>query len=572
MPKLHIPDLTFPLMDHNGKSLWDLRPLLYRGGAGAKFANVAELIANRSLGNPISERLPLVKRMHEEIEADLQGGGSWATAYHNIWNARRFFAWVDQTDNAITLEQADNTFLLYAEHLLHRVQVKRDLALSGAYQMANQTSALLGRALGLETSLLVRTRINKPGKKRGVLGTQADKQDLAETFAFGQTLLDITDALTLETIQGPLPITIQFRSGHTIDEWCYLDPPEKVQALASAKVPARQRAISLARRAAWSEDTSHRTRHPLINLRIEAELLIFIAQTGMNLAQAQGLRMGRFRYQSHLDGYRVYRIYKSRRSGEVEFEIYSEYRPLFERYLTWREANFPHDQAGLLFPFAHPPGRTRRPSAARGFGAVSDRCKKVNIRFISAQKLRCTRVNWLMRRSRDTELTAEMNQHTKETLLRVYAQPHHQAATVEVSRFHALMDPSIAMPGPGICIEAVPKAITGAPPQSPNPDCISPAGCLFCQHQRDIDSEDHVWSLATYRHYKSLELARYRPSGKGERAHPAEAAVERITSKLISLESSSRLRALWVQESLERIREEHYHPKWEGFIALLDMR
>ncbi len=559
-------------MAHNGNSRWDLSSLLYRGGAGAKITKVAELIANGSLGDPVSERLPLVIRIHEEIEADLQGGGSWETAYHNIWNARRFFAWADRTGNAITPELAESTFLEYAEHLLHRVQVKRDLAQSGAYQMANQISALLGRALGLETSLLVRTRINKTGRKKRALGTQADKQDLAETFAFGQTLLDITDALTIETIQGPLPVTIQFRSGHSMDEWCYLDPPEKVKALGSANVPPRHRKVSLARRAAWSADTSHRTRHPLINLRTEAELLIFIAQTGMNLAQAQALRMGQFRYQSHLDGYRVYRIYKSRRSGEVEFEIYSEYRPLFERYLAWRAATFPHDQAGLLFPYANPPGRTRRPSATREFGAVSDRCKKLNIRFIRPQKLRCTRINWLMRRSRDAELTAEMNQHTQETLLRVYEQPHHQAAAVEVSRFHALMDPSIAMPGPGICIEAVPKALSSAPPQSPPPDCISPAGCLFCQHQRDIDSEDHVWSLATYRHYKSLELARYRPSAKSEHAHPAKAAVDRITSKLISLESSSELRAMWVQESIERIREEHYHPKWEGFIALLDMR
>jgi Lon protease-like protein len=545
MLDLSIPDLTFPIVQYDGWSPWDLRPLLYRGGAVAKIKKVADLIARRKLGAPIAARLPLVSKLHEEIAGDLQGGGSRATAYNNIWHLRRFFAWADETGHALTLELAEDVFLSYTEHLLHRVRVKKDLAESGAYQCANQISMLLGRVLERETSLLRNTRIRKAGTKKRVLGTQADKQNLENTFAFGRALLDITDALTVEAIQGSLPVCIRFRSGDALEEWCLLDPPDQVKALSDESTTAQERNRSLQRRAAWVADTSHRTRYPLFNLRIEAELLIFIAQTGMNLAQAQALKMGKFRYQSHLDGYRVFRVYKGRRSGEVEFEVYSEYRPLFERYLAWREASFPGDQEGLLFPYSQRPGRSRSSLTSRDFQATGKRCKVLNLSFVRPQKLRKTRVNWLLRRSRDPELTAEMDQHTQETLLRVYDQPHHQVAAVEVSRFHALMDPSIAMPGPGVCVEAVPQAMPDAPPQAPKPDCVSPAGCLFCHHQRDLDSEDHVWSLATYRHYKSLELARYRPSNKGAAAHPAEATVERITAKLRRFEASSELRALW---------------------------
>ena len=464
-----IPDLTFPAVEYDGWSPWDLRPLLYSGGADVSIKLVADLIANGNLGNPITDRFPLVVKLHEEIAGDLQGGGSRATAYNNIWQLRRFFAWADVTGLPMTLASVEDAFVKYADHLLHRVRVEHSLAETAAYSFANRVSKQLGRVLERKTSLLNKTRIRKTGVKKRVLGTQADKQNLEDTFTFGRALLDISDALTLETINGTLPVAIRFRSGQVIDEWCFLAPPEKVKALSdeSAKLQHRKRATRS--RAAWVADTSHRTRHPLINLRIEAEALIFIAQTGMNRAQVHALKVGKFRYQSHLDGYRVYRVYKGRRHGEVEFEIYSEYRPLFERYLTWRAVTFPGDREDLLFPHALHPARNRSRLAPPDFQAVKSRCKRLGIPFIGPQKLRKTRVNWLLRRSRNPELTAEMDQHTQETLHRVYDQPHHQVAAVEVSRFHARMDPSIAMPGPGVCIEAAPRAVPDAPQRPRHP-------------------------------------------------------------------------------------------------------
>lgn len=40
----------------------------------------------------------------------------------------------------------------------------------------------------------------------------------------------------------------------------------------------------------------------VINLRICAEFLIFVAQTGMNKAQAMALTLGDYRYESFMDG------------------------------------------------------------------------------------------------------------------------------------------------------------------------------------------------------------------------------------------------------------------------------
>jgi len=168
-------------------------------------------------------------------------------------------------------------------------------------------------------------------------------------------------------------------------------------------------------------------------------------------------------------------------------------------------------------------------------------------------------------------LTAEMAQHTQETLLRIYDQPHHHSAASEISRFHAMSDPGCEPPGPGACINPTPVYVSDPPPKSPPPDCLSPAGCLFCDHYRDIDDSDHAWSLASYRHYKSLELMWNRPTNKGKNDHPAYSTIERITEKLKNFETSSEVRALWVSEAIIRVEEGNYHPKWDGFIRLIEV-
>ncbi|TWI44741.1 hypothetical protein IQ22_04690 [Pseudomonas duriflava] len=109
---------------------------------------------------------------------------------------------------------------------------------------------------------------------------------------------------------------------------------------------------------------------------------------------------------------------------------------------------------------------------------------------------------------------------------------------------------------------------------APDPDCINAAGCLFCVNHRDIESEDHVWSLSSLRVLKSLELTRYRPASTGrsdEADHPAMLAVERLSAKLRFFQESSEVRRLWVEEALARIAEENYHPAWDGFIRLAEV-
>lgn len=384
-------------------------------------------------------------------------------------------------------------------------------------------------------------------------------------------MLDLADGLGVEAIWGPLPLRIKLRKGQSLEEWSGLKRPHTLKP-PNPKYPAqaRQAAKRVEHiRAHWEATKTFRTRYPLINLRIQAEMFMLMGQPGVNLAQAHQLRMDQWRYKPSTHGYEL-RTYKHRRWGPVVFEIYSQYREVFERYLKWRAAIFPHDPDGLLYPLLGASGirSTRRTDQAPDFGKLRESCKRAGIKYLAPSGLRNTNVNWMLRRTQDPDLTAAEKQHSTRTLLGVYEKPRLQRTMLQTQVFWAKHDPAQAAAGPGACAGKVPEPLSDIPVTATKPDCLTPAGCLFCVHQRDIDHFDHVWSLASYRLLKSFELrAQEKVGAKKELPkHPAELLIERVTSKLAHFESSSNQRSNWVKEALLRIEEGRYHPSWAGMI------
>ncbi len=534
------------------------------GGAAAKINEVARLIMQGELGSPLLERVELVQRLHGDMVGDLVGGGSRFSLQNKIGAIRQFFAWGDLDGSVLSLDTVADSYVRWTDRLLHRYRVEKNISEGYLYDVARLMATMMDRVLNRQSSLMKSTRIRKPRGKGKMHTSHVDKQSLQSTFEFGHFLADLCSALTIEATKGPLPVRIPLRTGQVLEQWSGLPHPDKL----AVRRTKYQIEASMETRAAWEADGTLRTRYSLVNLRIEAEMLMFIAQTGMNLQQAHTLRMDQFHYTSHLDGYQV-RSYKNRRQGEVLFEIFANYREWFDRYLTWRTEWFPNEPKGLLFPLIRSGGRIKE--EAPQFVRISGMCKSIEIKLVRPRLLRGTRVNWLLRESRNPEQVAELAQHTTETLIRVYADPHPQAAMVEITRFHQQTDPTISPPTPGHCVSAEPKPLLDIPKHAPLPDCVSTSGCLFCVNHRDIESEDHVWSLSSLRHLKSLELARYRPPASAKvinDQHPALLAIERLTAKLRFFEEHSEVHKLWVDEARERINEENYHPAWDGFIRL----
>lgn len=568
MNDTQLPDLSFSMVKLGDRATpWDFRRLLYKDGASTHATKVADLITNGALGAPLLDRLELIKRVRDDIAGELASGGSKQTAQSSINSFRRFVAWTDQANLSLSLAEVEETYLHWTDHLLHRIRVVKDLKPKSANVMATATGALLDSALKRRAPIVRQTRLPKLRSRKAALGVAADKQNLEQTFAFGHVLQDICDCLSIEAIWGALPVQITFRSGKVVEQWSGLMPAELLIKKARTADQRRYLKHTMKKREAYAKDCTLRTRFPLVNLRILAELLMFIGQTGINLAQAHKIKTGQFHYTSYLDSYQV-RRYKERREGDIEFDIYQEYREHFERYLKWRTTIFPDDPDGLMFPFIR---RGRAKDDAPDFRMMKGVCKELGICYIPPRSLRNTRVNWLLRRSQDADMTADMAQHSKQTLLHTYAAPNLQVAMAEISIYHQKNDPAIAPPGPGLCVSAAPEAVLDTPTEATQPDCMSAAGCLFCTQHRDIDSQEHVWSLASFRHLKMLELAKYRPPSQRKTllpTHPADLAVDRLTAKLKFFDTSSTVRKMWVQEALARIAEAHYHHMWDGFIQL----
>lgn len=581
MLDVQLPDLTFPsLIYGKHEEPWDLRRWLYKGGAIAPVKSVADMINSGQLGRPLVERIELVRLMHEALLNYLDGGGRRSTIQSRIEVLNGFFQWVDKAKGYhLSLASIEKMYHQWCDTLLHRVRVSRELKEQTAYDYGNKVGWVLDRVLGREVlgkgnPIIKTTRLRKPKSSTRAVSPKADKQNLEETFAFGRFLLDLADGLGIDAIWGPLPLHISLRNGKTLEEWSGLKrfatlKPPNTQWAPQARQAAKRAAKN---RADWEADKSYRTRYPLINLRIQAEMFMLMGQPAVNLAQAFQLRMDQWRYRASTHGYEI-RTYKHRRGGPVVFDIYSEYREVFERYLKWRKAIFPDDPDGLLFPLLSQSGAElrRRPDRPPDFNLLIKACKRAGVKYLPPSALRNTNVNWMLRRTQDPELTAAEKQHTTKTLLGSYEKPSLQRAMVQTQVFWAKYDPSLIAAGPGSCPDKTPEPAPDIPTTATKPDCRTPAGCLFCLNQRDIDSLDHVWSLATYRLLKSFELgAQLRAESKQEfPEHPAEAAINRLTAKLAVFESSSQEHAEWVKEALLRLEEGRYHPDWAGLIESL---
>lgn len=99
-----------------------------------------------------------------------------------------------------------------------------------------------------------------------------------------------------------------------------------------------------------------------------------------------------------------------------------------------------------------------------------------------------------------------------------------------------------------------------------DPDCLTPSGCLWCKHLRDVDSFEYVWSLVSFRYLKSFESGRLTGKDKA----PSDLAIDRITEKTNWFRDSSEKRANWVVEAEARVEEGDFHPNWAPIIEFLE--
>lgn len=496
----------------------------------------------------VPARIPLVVALHESLIALNAQGASQKTIANHYYALRGLYAWADQTQRDLTISNVRTLYLQYAEQLHHRSEVRRNLKPNSAFTIAATLGAAISNALAIDSSLVGLTRLRNP--KNSPIWQRSQQATLDSGMpCFGNALLRLSTALDLETLSGQLPIAVELAPGK------------------EATISLRGSSHPLSRLSNGQIDLAllRKTRAPLINLRIEAELLIFLSQTGLNLEQVRRLERTAFRFQgskSNPDFIEVSKTFKARRAGEVEFEINAGYKTLFDRYLTLRDTLFAAQDKPLLFEFLTVKGKSKchyyDPCAVRRhFDAAG-------VPYRTPRAIRSYRENFLLDKTGCLITASQMMHHSPQVAEAHYVRPSFSSMLRDVATFQKTHEALRKSPGPGACTGNEPLTIDSAPKGAPTPNCASPAGCLFCVNRRDIDSMDHHWSMLSYRHLKSIELSNYR--GRDPRDAPAFTVITRISEIVESMSSSSPERLAHKQEAEDRISEGWFHPAWESFI------
>lgn len=578
-----LPDLRIKSDRIRPLSMYDLRRFLYarpfcKNGKALDSRWFFKRINAGQVGSARTERLDLIIAIKEEFETKLEIGGAISTLDHYIAAMQLFFDFCDAEGVPATLDNLENAYLQYCEYLFQKSQKRKaEIKILTAYGYASVLSHLFGNILEIPVAveLINRTRLPYPKTTKKAVGRQADKQSLESTFKMGSFLVDLMTGITIDKIHGELPFEIPVRNGLVKNNLLVLTVNnlrtkyEHLLSAPSETLTARERKILHTLRKTRGPVTTIKgtKRHYFVSLRVTAELLVFIAQTGMNLGQARKIPRSQFRYKPAGDSWEI-RCYKHRRGGEISFKIYKSYKPFLEEYIAFIDIFFP--ESDLLFPWFDKNGEV---SKSRGltFHSLYKLLKEHEIPWFSPMKLRKTRINWCLRRSGDNaELTSEMHQHLKETLRGSYELPSQQRSMVELTRFWNENDPirqgELKISLISSQCSGVPVPTNDKPSAVVSPNCVNQSGCLWCKNLRDLDSFDYIWSLASFRHLKSIEAA----GVIRKDVIPADLVVDRITEKIEWYRKSSQKRVTWVDEAETRILEGHYHPTWSNILEFLE--
>jgi hypothetical protein len=230
-----------------------------------------------------------------------------------------------------------------------------------------------------------------------------------------------------------------------------------------------------------------------------AFFLMFLAQTGMNLAQAKTLRWA--------DDYAVgaerqhFRAIKARAGGrQVVFEIPTEFLNSFKRFLALRQFLCAESSSDWLFP--HRPDKMI-------FGAYRQ-LRRIDPQLpqIAARQWRAAKSDWLLRHT-DVSTTALVLQNSERTVLKAYAGGTESGHLEEMTSFLAQVSAAV-VPADDVLERSSPCAIGSCTEQGnpvaiqplvpATPDCRKTEGCLFCDKFRVHADERDTRKLLSCRY------------------------------------------------------------------------
>lgn len=243
-------------------------------------------------------------------------------------------------------------------------------------------------------------------------------------------------------------------------------------------------------------DTRCSSRLDKARLAMSAFYILFIANTGINSAQAKSLEWDD-EYTEERSNKVGFKTIKYRASGKViHFEIQSKFTKHFKKYLKLREYINKNSSVNLLFGYQSK-NRVTTPNIKSLVYIVNKLDPMLD--FVMPMEWRAAKSDWYIR-NHDPSLASLALQNTERTIIKNYAAGSHSKQANELGAFfEAISNLGIniedssnnhTVSSIGHCIDPLhPKALINV--KAIEPDCKQPEGCLFCDkfviHSDDQD-------------------------------------------------------------------------------------
>lgn len=527
---------------------------LYKNAFKVPYQVFMSSASSGSYSDPDTARLKLVRILRNNCVNKMESGVSLRGLSEEMIILSRMFRFADDYDLRLNVTSVTKVFAAWTDYMYEEVR-KGEVGGGRAYHMIMTVMKTFLRDIADPFQLKKLAGLARFDRR------QKQQRDLSVSegvvLDYCADLLAIIEELTIERMLQALPVRVYFGSyGFWAELPCSLKHPYRMI-----------RPQEIRNRAPISAEVLLKKRSPLVNLRIQAELSYFIAQTAMNLGQAIELTLGDYRFQSWKGGYEV-RKYKGRRKGDVLFFLYPEYLSHFKQYLEFREHLKLYVDRDELFPLNI--NRSSSTVNDKGLRTLQNALIRARRVYVSPMKLRKSKSNWLLKRGGSPRVVADMMQHTVETLYRNYSKPDPSLAKIEWKNFFTLLDKSSPTVALGLCSK-IPGRVDGYEGSLLLPDCKNVAACLFCTSYSGVASYDYVWSLISYRYLKLIESVNLKNiSSLPPVLEQYEILLTRIDEILTAFSGQNSKCQGFIETANENVLQENYHPRWRLYIALVN--
>jgi hypothetical protein len=525
-------------IEENDQSVWDLTPFIYIGGA--KVIRTGRWHSKVQMLHLASERVKTIQTLKKHAIDLISSGYSFVSVKTYLNSLQAFIAFVDEKKLSLeTTESIDQSLYDYAEYKFSLCNNKK-IKMHSAYRQVGSLKVLFTGAFERVNFNIEFTGLERSLPSQRVLSRKTENVMIGDATKLSRLCFDIINNFDPKSLlSGSLPIKVKVR--------------DEVSKELVNLTPHKKNSITINK----NFENTHAAQ--AFNNRVSAESMIFLAMTSQNVATTYNLRIEKFGFKPIGEKYEV-REFKHRRGGEVLFKIPKPYRPYFEQYLKFINEYAPNSK--WLFPYLKK-GSGFEKRNDRSIKSFKDICIKHKIPWTPPKYFRTINLNILMRLCSDEKTTADYANHSIATFRERYEFPSLQRAMIEVGRFWNKNDPlTHGMPKISLFntpCNGVPKGMHGSTNKLPKPDCITPTGCIGCDHYRDEDSIDYVWNLYSFKYLKIIESNSHR----SDEEKPSNIVIDWANYKINWFKKSEKSKHReWDREAGMRIDEGCYHPIW----------